>query len=79
MHNKDLGRHSMINVEDMEGLAPEQYRSHALKAAGIHDLNMGLFYNILLLNLTPETRVFVDFVSNYDLVIHSIDSLEVAK
>ena len=75
MQNKDLGRHSMINVEDMEGLAPEQYRSHASKAAEIQALDTMIFYDIVLLKNTPATSIFAVLVSKYDLFLHSIASL----
>ena len=63
----------MRKTEDMEVLAPEQYRRHALKAADTHALDTGLFYDLVLLNPTPATSIFTDLVFNYDLVLHRID------
>ena len=79
MHNKHLGKHSMRKAEDMEGLAPEQYGSCALKPAYIQALNMRIFYDIVLLKHAPATSVFADLVSNYDLVLHSIASLALQR
>ena len=75
VNNKHLGRHSMKKDEDTEWLDLEQYRSHASKVTDTQDLNMRLFYDIIILKQTPTMIIFADIISNYDLALHSIDYL----
>ena len=58
LHNKHLGRHSTKTPKETEELAPEQYGRQGLKAAEIQALNISIFYYIILLKRTPETRIF---------------------
>eukprot|EP00957_Ditylum_brightwellii_P172332 13119594-Ditylum_brightwellii.AAC.1 len=44
-------------------------------SADLQALNTRLFYNYVLLERVPATSIFIDLVSNYDLVVHSIASL----
>ena len=73
MHNNNLGRIATIQAENIDGLAPKKYRSQKSKAADIQALNTRLFYDLIRKNRIPATSIFADLVSNYDLVVHSID------
>eukprot|EP00957_Ditylum_brightwellii_P110103 8397186-Ditylum_brightwellii.AAC.1 len=75
MHNKQLGRVAMASAENLEGVADEKYGSREKKEADIQALNTRLFYDYVLLERTPATSTFINLVSNYDLVVHSITSL----
>eukprot|EP00957_Ditylum_brightwellii_P105962 8082922-Ditylum_brightwellii.AAC.1 len=75
MHSKRLGRYAMNKAEECNGIAPEQYGSRRRKAADIQALNTRLFYDLVLLERKLATSTFIDLVSNYDLVVHSIASL----
>eukprot|EP00957_Ditylum_brightwellii_P065859 4994787-Ditylum_brightwellii.AAC.1 len=75
MHNKQLSRVAMASAENLEGMADEQHGSRKKKAADIQALNTRLFYDYVLLERTPATSMFINLVSNYDLVVHSIVSL----
>lgn len=79
MHNKRLGRHSMELAEACNGVAPEQYGSRKCFAADIQALNTRLFYDLVKLDKLPATSTFIDLVSNYDLVVHSIASLSLQR
>eukprot|EP00957_Ditylum_brightwellii_P144547 11011100-Ditylum_brightwellii.AAC.1 len=65
----------MSNAEYLQGIADEQYGSRKNKSADIQALNTRLYYDYILLERTPATSTFIDLVSNYDLVAHSIASL----
>eukprot|EP00957_Ditylum_brightwellii_P042355 3206893-Ditylum_brightwellii.AAC.1 len=65
----------MENTERLQGVANEQYDSCKNKATDIQALNTRLYYNFVLLERTPATSTFIDLVSNYDLVVHSIASI----
>eukprot|EP00957_Ditylum_brightwellii_P089051 6781533-Ditylum_brightwellii.AAC.1 len=75
MHNKQLGWVALASAENLEGVADEQYRSRKKKAADIQVLNTWLFYDYVLLERTPSTSTFINLVSKYNLVVHSIASL----
>eukprot|EP00957_Ditylum_brightwellii_P201642 15326568-Ditylum_brightwellii.AAC.2 len=79
MHNKRLGRFAMELAEGNGGIAEEQYGSRKHKAADIQALNTRLFYDYVRLERTPATSPFIDLVSNYDLVVHSIASLALQR
>ena len=72
LHKKHFGRHSIKNPEELEGLVPEQYDIRESKAAENQALNTRLVYALIWLNRLPDTSIFTDMVSNYDLVLHSI-------
>eukprot|EP00957_Ditylum_brightwellii_P099433 7574370-Ditylum_brightwellii.AAC.1 len=75
MHNKRLGRVAMASTANLEGVVDEQYGSRKKKAVDIQALNTRLFYDYVPLERTPATSTFIDLVSNYYLVVHSIASL----
>jgi len=79
MHNKRLGREAMRRAERCGGVAREQFGSRKRKSADLQALNTRLFYDHILLQRTPATSVFIDLVSNYDLVTHSIASLALQR
>ena len=79
MHNKRLGRIAMENAERLQGVADEQYGSRKHKAADVQALNTRLFYDHIRLKRKPATSTFIDLVSNYDLVVHSIASLALQR
>lgn len=79
IHNKRLGWFAMQRAEECEGVAPEQYGSRKHKAADIQALNTRLFYDLVRLHQTAATSKFIDLVSNYDLVVHSIASLALQR
>ena len=62
----------MRKAENLEGLSPKQYGSQKSKASDIQALNTRLFYDLFRQKRTSVTSTFVDLVSNYDLVFHSI-------
>eukprot|EP00957_Ditylum_brightwellii_P008938 676527-Ditylum_brightwellii.AAC.1 len=69
----------MDSAERLQGVADEQYGSRKQKAADIQALNTRLYYDYALLERTPATSTFIDLVSNYDLVAHSIASLALQR
>ena len=79
MHNKRLGKEAMQRAEECHGIAPEQYGSRKKKAADIQALNTRLFYDYVQLKRTPATSLFIDLVSNYDLVAHNIATLALQR
>ena len=79
LHNKHLGKLSMIITEELGDLSPEQYVSRKWKAADTHPPNTRLFYNILRLKRVLATITFADLVSNKDLVVNSIVSLSLQR
>ena len=79
MHNKHLRRTTMSKAENLDGLAPEQYGICKSKAEYIQALNIRLFYYLIRPNITPATRIFVDLVSNCDMVVHSIASMPLQR
>ena len=79
MTNTHLGEISMIKTEYLELLSTKQYGSRKSKEAEIQALNTRLFYNLIRQGKTPETSIFTDLVSNYDLVVHSIASLSLQR
>ena len=54
MHNKHLGRISMIQAETLDGIDPEKYWSRKLKASDIQDLNTKLFYDLTEPSPVPQ-------------------------
>eukprot|EP00957_Ditylum_brightwellii_P116243 8866967-Ditylum_brightwellii.AAC.1 len=72
MHSKCLGRYGMSCGKIFGGIAPEQYCGCINHTPELQALNQRMFYNQVLLNRTPVTSTFIDLVSNYDLVVHSI-------
>eukprot|EP00957_Ditylum_brightwellii_P047340 3596844-Ditylum_brightwellii.AAC.1 len=79
MHNKMLSKDAMRRAEACGGVASEQFGSQRNKSAGLHALNAHLFYDHVLLQKIPSTSVFIDLVSNYDLVVHNIASLALQR
>eukprot|EP00957_Ditylum_brightwellii_P031644 2400093-Ditylum_brightwellii.AAC.1 len=79
MHNKRLGRGAMRRAEACGGVAPEQFGSRRYKLADLQALNTRLFYDHVLLQKIPSTSVFIDLVSNYNLVVHNIASLALQR
>eukprot|EP00957_Ditylum_brightwellii_P079674 6058735-Ditylum_brightwellii.AAC.1 len=69
----------MQHAEECHGIAPEQYGSKKKKAADIQALNTRLFYDYVQLKRTPVTSLFIDLVSNYDLVAHNITTLALQR
>ena len=47
MHNKHLGRTSMIKAENLDGIAPEQYGIRNYKLVDIQALNTRLFNDLI--------------------------------
>eukprot|EP00957_Ditylum_brightwellii_P016060 1210174-Ditylum_brightwellii.AAC.1 len=75
MHNKCLGRFAMERAEGLGGIAPEKFGSRKHKSVDLQALNTRLFYAFVQLEHTTSTSTFIDLVSNYNLVVHSIASL----
>eukprot|EP00957_Ditylum_brightwellii_P139580 10637821-Ditylum_brightwellii.AAC.1 len=75
MHNKHLARVSMSIAERNGEIAREQFGGRVRHSAEVQGLNVHLFYDQVKLNKVPATSTFVDRVSNYNLVVHSIGSL----
>ena len=69
----------MSQAEILDGIAPEQYGSRKAKASEIQALNTRLFYDLIRQKRIPETSIFSDLVSNYDLVVHRITSLSLQR
>ena len=69
----------MRKSENIDGLAPEQYGIWKSKAAEIQALNTRLFYDLIRQNIIPDTSIFADLVSNYDLVVRSNASLSLKR
>ena len=65
----------MSKAKNLDGLSPEKYCKWKSKAASIQALKTSLFYDITRQKRTTVTRIFADFVSKNDLVVHIIDSL----
>eukprot|EP00957_Ditylum_brightwellii_P183564 13982321-Ditylum_brightwellii.AAC.1 len=79
MHNKRLGKDAMRRAEACRGVAPEQFGSRHNKSADLQALNTRLFYDYVLLQKIPSASVFIDLVSNCDLVAHNIASLALQR
>ena len=75
IHNKHLGRTATRRPKNINGLAPEQYGSRKAKAEDIQALITRLFYDLIRKQRIPDTSIFADLLSNYDLGVHSINSL----
>eukprot|EP00957_Ditylum_brightwellii_P096743 7368025-Ditylum_brightwellii.AAC.1 len=75
MHNKRLGKDAMNRAENCGSIAPEQFESKKEKSADLLALNTQLYYNHLLLQRNPAISVFINLVSNYDLMVYNIVSL----
>eukprot|EP00957_Ditylum_brightwellii_P191519 14580899-Ditylum_brightwellii.AAC.1 len=69
----------MEQAEKLNAIAPEQFRSRKRLSADLQVLNTWLFYDYVLLERVPATSTFIDLVSNYDLVVHSIASLALQR
>eukprot|EP00957_Ditylum_brightwellii_P034153 2588573-Ditylum_brightwellii.AAC.1 len=69
----------MQKAEECLGVVIKQFHSRKFKSANLHALNTGLFYDCVLLKRTPTTSLFVNLVSNYDLVAHNIASLALQR
>ena len=67
-------RQSMSKDEDLEGLAPKQYGRRA-KKSDIQALNTRLCYDLIRLKINPATSIFMDLVSNYNLILHTTASI----
>eukprot|EP00957_Ditylum_brightwellii_P069333 5263614-Ditylum_brightwellii.AAC.1 len=79
MHNKRLGKEAMQHAEGCLGIAIELYSSRELILADLQALTTRLLYNCVLLKGTPATSLFIDLVSNYDLVVHNAVSIALQK
>ena len=75
MQNKHLERTATRKSKNLDGLSPEQYDSRKSNTKDIKNLNTRLFYDIIRQNRISETSIFVELVSKYDPVVHSISSL----
>ena len=75
MHNKHLRRISTIKAENLEVIAHKKYGNRKSKTADIQALNTRIYYDIIRQDRTPAPIIFVDLVSNYDLLVHIIASL----
>eukprot|EP00957_Ditylum_brightwellii_P202773 15331772-Ditylum_brightwellii.AAC.1 len=65
----------MQRAEACGGVAAEQFGSQQFKSADLQALNTRLFYDHILLQKIPANNIFIDLVSNYYLMVHSITSL----
>eukprot|EP00957_Ditylum_brightwellii_P158200 12041707-Ditylum_brightwellii.AAC.1 len=54
------------------GIAQEPFGGRVRHSAEVQALNICLFYDQVKLNKVPVTSTFMDLVSNYDLMVHSI-------
>eukprot|EP00957_Ditylum_brightwellii_P070968 5393097-Ditylum_brightwellii.AAC.1 len=66
---------AMAKKEANGSIAPEQFGGRVFHSAAIQALNVRMFYDQVKLTKIPATSTFIDLVSNYDLVVHSIASL----
>eukprot|EP00957_Ditylum_brightwellii_P012451 941024-Ditylum_brightwellii.AAC.1 len=57
------------------GIVQEQFGRRVRHSAEVQGFNVCLFYDQVKLNKVPATSTFVDRVSNYNIVVHSIGSL----
>eukprot|EP00957_Ditylum_brightwellii_P154326 11744250-Ditylum_brightwellii.AAC.1 len=62
----------MHRAEIIGGIAMEQYGSRKNQAADLQALNTCLFFDCVKLEHKSATSTFIDLVSNYSLVVHSI-------
>eukprot|EP00957_Ditylum_brightwellii_P108617 8284469-Ditylum_brightwellii.AAC.1 len=69
----------MEMAERIRRVALEQFGSRKHKAADLQALNTRLFYDYVCLERTTSTSAFIDLVSNYDLVVHSIASMALQR
>eukprot|EP00957_Ditylum_brightwellii_P200605 15292933-Ditylum_brightwellii.AAC.1 len=69
----------MQRAKACNGIALEQFGSRRQKSADLQALNTQLYYDHLLLQRIPATSVFIDLVSNYNLVVHNIASLALQR
>ena len=65
----------MNQAEDLEEIAHKHYGSQKSKSTDVQALNTRLLYNLVRQKRFTSTSVFTDLISNYDLVVHSINSL----
>ena len=79
MNNKNLGIITMIKAEKLEGLPPKQYGRRKSKSSYIQSLNNCLLYDLIRLKMIYSMRKFMDIISNYDLLVHSITSLSLQR
>ena len=64
---------------DLEGPAHEKYRSRASKVVDIRAINTRIFYNLIGLKSILSNIIFVELISNYDIVFHIIDFLSLQR
>ena len=57
----------------------EQCGSGRKHAADVQALNTKLYYDLIRMERTPATSTFIDLVSNYDLMFHSIAYLSLQR
>ena len=79
LHNKHLGNIATKIAEELDALAPEQYRSIKSKAAYLQALNARLFCDLTRIKRVTETITFADIVSKYGLVFQRITSLSLQR
>ena len=79
MHDTHLGKMAMSQYKNLDRIASEQYDIRKSKAAEIQALTTRLFYDITRKNRILVTSIFLDLVSNYDMVVHSIASLSLQR
>eukprot|EP00957_Ditylum_brightwellii_P125082 9534376-Ditylum_brightwellii.AAC.1 len=69
----------MRQAEIIHGVAPVQFRSRRKKSEDLQVLSTRLFYDYTLLQKHPGTSLFIDLVSEYDLIVHSIATLAMRR
>eukprot|EP00957_Ditylum_brightwellii_P027704 2094025-Ditylum_brightwellii.AAC.1 len=69
----------MERAKKIGDITIEQYRSRKWLSTDVQVLNTRLFYDYILLKRTPAISTFIDLVSNYNFVIHSIASMALQR
>ena len=79
MNNKALGRYTVNQVEEIEGIVHEHYGSRKSKASDVQAINNFLLYNLVRQKKFTSTSVFAGIISNYELVVQSIDYIALQR
>ena len=69
----------MYQAEEVYGIAPEQYGNQESKYGNVQALNTRLFYDLDRQKKVTSTSVFADLISDYDLVVQIISSLDLHR
>eukprot|EP00957_Ditylum_brightwellii_P083131 6320712-Ditylum_brightwellii.AAC.1 len=69
----------MKKAEAQKGIAREQFGGRVGHSPDLQSLNIRIFYDQIILQQKPASSTFIDLVSNYDLVTHSIGSLALQR